>query len=103
VGSSASWNHVYFLIVSSEFTGGNPQRTYATRKAQLSKKAKGAKLVWMAAPTLATFGLAIERANVSVAHRAKIRWTRLLDAGLVQAKHFEDELKALSRLGYQFN
>lgn len=102
-----NWRHrrnqtVYFLVVSSDFADSNG-RLFDRRQKELSTKAKGAQLVWMRAPDLARFGLAVERGNVSQTHRRLIRWKRLLSAGNIQWTHFSDELSHLSACGYSFD
>ena len=94
---------LYFLVVSSQFVDPPPSRMFKKRSAALAKKARGAQLVWVRSPDVARFGLAIERANVTHAHRAAISWRAILNAGDVRWSHFERELQKLRRYGYEFD
>ena len=91
---------VYFLVVSSQFDGGSASALFKRRQQALAKKAPGARLVWMRAPDIARFGLAIERAKVSHADRRLINWRAILSAGDVGWSHFEGQLMRLQRRGY---
>lgn len=91
---------VYFLVVSSQFDGSSSSALFKRRQRALAKKAPGARLVWMRAPDIAKFGLAIERANVTHANRTLINWRTILDAGDVVWSHFERQLEKLRRRGY---
>lgn len=95
---------LYFLIVSSEFMESSPSTLFRRRQAALQKKARGAQLVWIRAPDLARFGLAIERANVTHAHRSSIQWRAILDSGDVRWSHFATVLDGLGKKhGYSFD
>jgi hypothetical protein len=93
---------IFFLVISSDFIEGAGSASFEGRRKALAKKAEGAQLVWMRAPDLAKFGLAIERAEVSHSDRSSIAWQRLLKAGNVTWTHFDEELKRLSAKGYSF-
>lgn len=95
---------LYFLVVSSEFVESSPSTLFRRRRAALQKKARGAQLVWIRAPDLARFGLAIERANVTHAHRSSIQWRVMFNAGDVRWSHFAAVLDRLEeKHGYSFD
>jgi hypothetical protein len=91
---------VFFLVVSSQFGGESSAALFRRRQQALAKKAPGSRLVWMRAPDIARFGLAIERANVSHADRRAIDWRTILGAGQVGWSDFDAQLKKLQRRGY---
>lgn len=92
----------YFLVVTSEFATSSSSQTFAKRRVQLARKAKDATLVWLRAPDLSRFGLAIERAGVTVAHRRSIQWSKLFQVGDIRWHHFQEQLARLERHGYSF-
>jgi hypothetical protein len=94
---------LYFLIVSSDFSQSTAAASFEARRKALATKTLGAQLVWLRAPDLARFGLAIERAEVSHADRGAIRWRQLLSSGNVTWSNFEAELDRLAAKGYSFN
>jgi hypothetical protein len=91
-----------FLFASSEIHGGQREASFGGRQGALSKRVPGARLIWMRAPDLVRFGLAIERAEVTSAHRRTIGWGALLDAGNVGWDAFRAELDRLRGMGYVF-
>lgn len=95
---------LYFLLVSSEFIESSPSTLFRRRQEALQRKARGAQLVWIRAPDLARFGLAIERANVAHAHRTSIPWRAIFNAGDVRWLQFNTALDGLRKKhGYSFD
>ena len=92
----------YFVVVSSQYIDSGRGSLFERRKASLARKAQGARLVWLRAPDVARFGLALERAHVTYAHRRLVRWRRLFDRGNLNWPDFREELAVLSSHGYSF-
>jgi hypothetical protein len=92
----------YFLVISSQIQGGTREASFQGRQKALNQKVPGAKLIWMRAPDLVRFGLAIEAAEVTPADREGISWVTLFDTGDVHWDVFQAELGKLAHLGYTF-
>ena len=89
-----------FLVISSDFRMSG-SGSFAHRARQLREKVPGATLTTIRARDLVRFGVAMERARVTLADRLTIDWTALLDAGQVRWSVFENELARLRRGGYE--
>lgn len=77
----------YMIVVSSGFTGSGRAHPFHARHQALVNDT-GLSLAYVRAIDLAEAAVAVERDEVALTDRERLPWSRLFDAGLVDAQHF---------------
>lgn len=77
----------YMIVLSSAFTGSGRTHPFHARHRALSEDT-GLSLAYVRAIDLAEAAVAVERGEVAPTDRERLPWAGLLDAGLVDARHF---------------
>lgn len=77
----------YMIVLSSAFTGSGRTHPFHARHKALSEDT-GLSLAYVRAIDLVEAAVAVERGEVAPTDRERLPWAGLLDAGLVDARHF---------------
>ena len=77
----------YMVVLSSVFAGSGRSHPFHERSRAL-KAETGLSLVYMRAIDLAEAAVAVEDVEIAPGDRERMHWSGLLDAGLVESRHF---------------